>query len=618
MELARARGDKYRIAVLGRTRNALAPVAQALREVSIPFRAVDLEKLQDRPEVIDALSLARALLNPQDRVSWLGVLRAPWCGLALSDLHLLVSTDSPDMLARPVPELLAERLPLLSEEGRIATGRVLEALHSVSVLRSGHPTAALGTWLEQVWLRLGGAACVDSTARANLNLLWNCLDHLPEGEQDLLGPALDAALDKLTAQPNPEVSIECGVQLMTIHKSKGLEFEVVIVPDMQAGSGRGGRRMLSWLERGLASPDDSGEITEFLIAPLQPKGADRGKAKQWVDSVYRQRESQEDRRILYVAATRAREELHLFARPACKVESDGSFSLSTPSGSLLATAWPALEQEVRTRFEEWKASRAEEQNDEGNVVEAIAASDASNLLVMPSPVKPTLLRRLPPNYRPEQEELGSEDRAPQRMGLSSGTENSGLYTRHEGGLLSRILGTAVHTLLEELARLRATNDWDASRAALQQFTPRIAAQVRAVGVELTQAERIAAQALTHALNASRDPMGQWILSPHPGAESEARWAGVIGSALDTVRVDRVFRAGLDPLSEGEEVWWIVDYKTAHGDNIDHAAALPDLRKLFAPQLAAYARILRNLHGQDTILRAGLYYPRMLLLDWWEL
>ncbi len=91
--------------------------------------------------------------------------------------------------------------------------------------------------------------------------------------------ALDAALDKLTALPDPEAGSECGVQLMTIHKSKGLEFEVVIVPELQAGSGRGERKMLSWLERGLARPDDSGEITEFLIAPLQPKGADRGTAK---------------------------------------------------------------------------------------------------------------------------------------------------------------------------------------------------------------------------------------------------------------------------------------------------------------------------------------------------
>jgi ATP-dependent exoDNAse (exonuclease V) beta subunit len=620
--LARANGEdaKYRVAVLGRARTALAPIAQALRDTGIPFRALDLEKLQDRPEVLDALALARALLNPQDRVAWLGVLRAPWCGLALSDLHLLASADDPALRDRPVPDLLAERLPLLSPEGARAAARVLDALASVPALRASQPTASVGTWLQQVCLRLGGAACVDATAHANLDLLWSCLDHLPAGEQDLLGPGLTAALDKLTAQPDPAASAECGVQLMTIHKSKGLEFEVVIVPELQARGGNGGRKMLSWLERGLAHPDESGEITEFLIAPLQSKGKDRGKAKEWVDGVYRQRESQEDRRILYVAATRAREELHFFARPACKGDGSGELTLAEPTGSLLATAWPALEEEVRGRFELWKGGRTAAQDREENVVELIAASGQSNLLVMPAPVKATLLRCLPLDYAPVGSVLVSEnwDDALGAPEIASGTRENSLYARHQGGLLSRVLGTAVHTLLEELARLRATHDWDAARAALQMFEPRIAAQIRAAGVDPTQSASIAAKAMSQALNASRDPNGQWILSPHPQAQSEARWAGVVAGALRTVQVDRVFRAGPNPLSEGEQAWWIVDYKTAHADHIDPAAALPELRKLFAPQLMAYAHILRNLHGQDAVLRAGLYYPRMLQFDTWEL
>jgi ATP-dependent exoDNAse (exonuclease V) beta subunit len=621
--LARANGEdaKYRVAVLGRARSALAPIAQALRDAGIPFRALDLEKLQDRPEVLDALALARALLNPQDRVAWLGVLRAPWCGLALCDLHLLASADDPALRDRPVPDLLAERLSLLSPEGARAAARVLDALASVPALRASQPTASVGTWLQQVWLRLGGAACVDATARANLDLLWSCLDHLPGGEQDLLGPGLTAALDKLTAQPDPAASAECGVQLMTIHKSKGLEFEVVIVPELQARGGNGGRKMLSWLERGLAHPGESGEITEFLIAPLPTKGADRGKAKEWVDGVYRQRESQEDRRILYVAATRAREELHFFARPACKADSSGELTLAEPTSSLLATAWPALEEEVRARFEQWKAGRTAAQVGEEDVVESIAAVGQSNLLVMPGSVKPTLLRRLPLDYQPVASVLVSESREsiPGAPGPDFGTgDSSNLYSRHQGGLLSRVLGTAVHALLEELARLRTTLDWDATRAALQQFEPRIAAQVRAAGVDPAQAAAIAAKAMSQALNASRDPNGQWILSPHPQAQSEARWAGVVAGGLRTVQVDRVFRAGLDPLSEGEQVWWIVDYKTAHADNLAPAAALPELRRIFAPQLMTYAQVLRNLHGQDAVIRAGLYYPRMLLLDWWEL
>ncbi|MGA2086808.1 MAG: UvrD-helicase domain-containing protein [Terracidiphilus sp.] len=628
VEAAKSGNEKFRIAVLGRTRKSLAPIAQALREFNnearrenretIPFCAVELVKLADRPEVLDALSLARALFNPHDRVAWLGVLRAPWCGLALNDLYLLASADDPELLARPVPELLAERLPLLSEAGRRAAQRVLDALNSVPALRASASTASLGTWLEQVWLNLGGADCVDSTTRANVDLLWSSLDRLPAGEQDLLGPALDAALDKLTALPDPEASSDFGVQLMTIHKSKGLEFEVVIVPDLQAGTAHSGRKMLSWLERGLAQPDDSGEITEFLIAPFQPKGKERGKAKEWVDRVYRERELQEDRRILYVAATRARDELHLFARPAYKVESDGSFSLPDPSNSLLSTAWPALEDEVRANFEIWKADRAKFVAGKEQVIESIAASGESNLLVFPSavptPTRPTPLRRLPPDYQREHSEF-SAPAAPEAVMVGMGA--SRLYTRHEGGLLSRALGAAVHALLEELARLRATSDWNASRAALQRFSPRIAAQVRASGVDQAHAAKIAAQALQLALSASRDPIGQWILSPHAEAASEVSWAGVVAGVLSTVRVDRVFRAGPQPQSEGEDCWWIIDYKTAHADNLDPAAALPELRKLFAPQLEAYATILRNLHGQDAILRAGLYYPRMLLLDWWE-
>ena len=282
IEAARAEGGKYRIAVLARARKSLVAVAEALHSAAIPFRAIELEKLKAQQEILDALALARALLNPHDRVAWLGVLRAPWCGLSLADLHLLTSADDVEFIARPVPDLLAERKSLLSPQGRIVAQRVLVALESVNGLRFSQPAVSLGTWLNQVWLRLGGADCVDRTARANVDLLWQCLDGLPGGEQDLLCPALEAALEKLTALPDPNADEDCGVQLMTIHKAKGLEFEVVIVPELQAGTGGRNQELLSWLERGLTEPDDSGEVTEFLVAPLQAKGADRSGTRKWV------------------------------------------------------------------------------------------------------------------------------------------------------------------------------------------------------------------------------------------------------------------------------------------------------------------------------------------------
>jgi ATP-dependent exoDNAse (exonuclease V) beta subunit len=615
MELARAQGaDKYRIAVLGRTRKALAAVAEALREAGVPFRAIGLENLSDRPEVLDALSLARALLNPEDRVAWLGVLRAPWCGLTLDDLHKLSSADQDAMIARPVPELLAEGLEGLSEHGRPAAHRVLKAWTAMPALRAAQPAASLGTWLEQIWLRLGGAECVDATGRANVDLLWSCLDGLPEGEQDLLGPGLNAALENLEALPDPAASSEFGVQLMTIHKSKGLEFEVVIVPDLQAPGGNGKRDMLSWLERGLTEPGPYGEITEFLIAPFQPKGREKGQAKAWVDKVYRGREKQEMRRLLYVAATRARDELHLFARPAYK-SVNGNLEMVEPKDTLLATAWPAVQEEIEAKFAGWRTASLEQ--GEADVV-AIAAAAENNVLPFPAPTAPTLLRRLPADYRSEFQTPRDEQFDAERIDAGdaplpvAGMATVQGYSRHEGGLVSRALGNAVHALLEEVARLRESLSWDEVRAAIPGMEGWIAAQVRGSGVDPAQAAAIAAEAMRHALNASHDSIGQWILSPHPGAGSEVSWAGVVAGGLRTVRVDRTFQAGETPLSEGADCWWIIDYKTAHAPEAD----LPELRRVFAPQIEAYAQMLRNLHGGTTQIRAGLYYPRMLKFDWW--
>jgi ATP-dependent helicase/nuclease subunit A len=612
IEQARAREEKYRIAVLGRTRAALAPIAAALREHAIPFRGVELEPLQDRPEVLDALALGRALLNPIDRVAWLGVLRAPWCGLPLDELHILTSADEETLLRLPVPRLIRERIQLLRPQNRRGIERVLHAADWAAKLASSQPTACFGTWLRQVWLSLGGDHCVDKTALTNLTLLWSSLDSLPNGAQDFLGPALPLALESLTAMPDSGASSVCGVQLMTIHKSKGLEFEVVIVPELQAQVGASQVKLLSWLERGLAQPDESGEITEFLVAPLPTKGSESGQTKTWVDRIYSEREAQERRRILYVAATRAREKLHLFARPEY-TEDSGGLSLVAPAKSLLATAWPAFEQQVRTRFEQWKSARDREPA-EFEEPDA-AASAASDLIALSSSPKPTILRRLPAHLEPTVANVSDANLGVPNFVRLADLE---LYARHEGGTASRALGSAVHKLLEELARLRATHAWAAATNSLAQFVPRIVAQIRAAGIAQAKAHSIADRALEIALQAAHDPVCQWILSPHTGASSESAWTGVIADALRSVRVDRVFRAGLNPLTEGDEAWWIIDYKTAHADDLGPLVALPTLRGLFAPQLEAYAAILRNGENNNLPIHAGLYYPRMTLLDWWAI
>jgi ATP-dependent exoDNAse (exonuclease V) beta subunit len=227
-----------------------------------------------------------------------------------------------------------------------------------------------------------------------------------------------------------------------------------------------------------------------------------------------------------------------------------------------------------------------------------------------------MLRRLPTDFPGASSVLAlSHSSLEKDSPTGSGQENP--YQRHEGGLISRALGNAVHKLLEELARLRMTSDWNVARAALPELRPRIFAQIRATGLPTAQADSVADKAYEYARNTSQDQLGQWILSPQREAKSEASWAGLLDGELRLVRVDRVFRAGSVPLLDGEDVWWVIDFKTTHIDGMDPVAMLPQFRALFAPQLAIYAAVLRNLYGVDSQVRAGLYYPRMSLFDWWE-
>jgi hypothetical protein len=125
------------------------------------------------------------------------------------------------------------------------------------------------------------------------------------------------------------------------------------------------------------------------------------------------------------------------------------------------------------------------------------------------------------------------------------------------------------------------------------------------------------------LAAAAHPEGQWLLSPHPGAQSEwslSSWTGANDAAtrLRTLRVDRVFRAGDAPLSEGSRCLWIIDYKTG-GDpgGILLDAYLEAQKEQWRPQLESYGNALRGFHTEGLELRYGLYFPELLRLKSWR-
>src|SRR5207302_938268 len=94
------------IAILVRARPHLNSILPAVRRGGIAFAAVDLESLAQRQAILDLLSLTHALTQPADRLAWLAVLRAPWCGITLPDLYTLAqvaaTSDWCEAVAAPV------------------------------------------------------------------------------------------------------------------------------------------------------------------------------------------------------------------------------------------------------------------------------------------------------------------------------------------------------------------------------------------------------------------------------------------------------------------------------------------------------------------------------------
>ena len=89
----RRRDPEQSIAVLVQNRTHLEGLRERLRERGLAVHAVEIDSLGEQPVAQDLAGLTRALLHLDDRIAWLAVLRAPWCGLRLADLDALCGDE---------------------------------------------------------------------------------------------------------------------------------------------------------------------------------------------------------------------------------------------------------------------------------------------------------------------------------------------------------------------------------------------------------------------------------------------------------------------------------------------------------------------------------------------
>lgn len=526
------------IAVLVRRKADLAALVPELKSRGIAWQAQEIDALGDSVVVRDLSNLCRALYNPIDRVAWLALLRAPWCGIDGADLLALAAAEG-----SPQQWLLGDAdIPGLTADGRLRLQALRDAMRDIFTLGE---RMALRDWLEFAWLRLGGPGCVEEEAQLeDADAFFAMLAAMEANGESYAPELLQERVSKLFARSS---SADSKLQLMTLHKAKGLEFDVVYIPNLGQAPRGESRDLLLWDEYHALG----GESCFMLAMDDQATRED----PTLYNYLYQQRRAKrraESTRLLYVGVTRAARELCLSAR----LEQDEEGAWKPPAGSsLLATVWNWVEDAFATPVP----------------VAPVAVADVAAVDALARMAEPVAGRRL------TVDDGEAEPNIPERGGEA----------------FAAAVGSVIHLTLERLAQseLPATLEHPL-------FEPwwRQELALRGVGHIEAALQRVR-QSVDNVLG---DERGRWLLSrERREAVSELAVSCLLPDGrLGEYLIDRTF------LDAGER--WVVDFKSSvpdSGQSLEDFVAWEAER--YRPQLDNYRALM--LAMEDRPVRCALYF-----------
>ena len=342
-------GHSYKdFAILLRAFTGVWTYESALRRAGIPYLTVQGKGFYQREEITDLIQLLRFLDNTTDELALAAVLRSPLCGISDNALLALrcaprVGEDGPQRLHRRnlLRALRRHReIQFIEEDDQAALDRASSLVESLIPRRNRYGIAQLlrfATTASEFMTVI--AANFDGAQRiANVEKLFRLAEqfeksghlirdfvHFVEEFEAIGGREGEGQMDESANV----------VRLMTIHQAKGLEFPVVIIPDLHREPIRRENSFILDRHKGMTVriPDGRGQtVRGALFNELQQRN--------------RWREEFESMRLLYVAATRAKDRLILSgAVPQKNLKN----LTRTDREQWLAWIWQALELDEHTR-----------------------------------------------------------------------------------------------------------------------------------------------------------------------------------------------------------------------------------------------------------------------------
>jgi ATP-dependent exoDNAse (exonuclease V) beta subunit len=546
-----------KIAILVRSRPHLKQIIPALKRAELPYCAVAIDSLASRQHILDLLSLTCALTHPADRVSWLAILRAPWCGLTLADLLIMAGENA----STSIWDRLTNRdvISQLSTDGQSRLNRVLPILKTAITERE---RTDLRQWIEHTWLMLGGPACLlDRVNLDDTEAFFKLLEKTAAPGQPIDLEKLKGKITKLYATAHDH---DAPIQIMTIHSAKGLEFDTVILPHLEKKPAADDKSLLLWMERPLNQQD-----VALLLAPIQATGIERDKLYDYVNKQHQVKLEHEVDRLLYVATTRAKKRLHLTFHATMK--DDGQVKLD--SGSFLQKLWPLL------------------------------MGDKEHILITkpPSPITET------PKQQPRHLlRLVTEWKNPI---TSHSSTKLAIHQQKSGFALNeddqRLIGIVIHRILQQLAT--AGIDWwtQQTAAAHQNYIEKQLSYAGILPSKMKNAASLTSQAISQTL---ADERGKWILHSHQNSLAEFKITRIQSNKIQHYVIDRTF-------IDENGIRWIIDYKTTTFSADDLAKFHQREKEKYMTKMQNYADAFRS--TEDNRIKLGLYFPSIPSWHEWE-
>lgn len=581
-----------KIAILVRNRNHIEGIIPLLQKSKLNFDADNISYAGANSLITDAFTLFRALYDTKDELAWYALLRAPWCGLCLKDMLSLANSE------KDTWQLLLNIAHKDSETSISQDGvtRIKHLVNSIAPIMEQRRRKNWPDLVYRAWQLLGKKLLIKNEREIlELELFFDLLRKQVSQGNNFNLELMHEHLKKLSLK----IESKAPIQIMTVHRAKGLEFDYVFLASLHRGSGNKSKQdnlfnVANFVIGGSKSPKPKQQEITLMAINSPGSNKDDEPVYRMIKSIIIKQQYQEACRLFYVACTRARKGLYLHYILKYKLKDDEKDLIEELQNDLTETLKNSIMPSIQTAIYSPKndsfISLIEKQvrNKIANLIFYKKRNDEDNEDNKKDHT--TQIKRISSAYLDKHHAKDNY----QYDNLKQKTLGTTAPFKSWNPPFERCKGIVIHLLMESLANnVNKIIKQDSKDLLLQKEIKKWHPLLREKGLnkeEVTEINNTAKSVLDFCLS---DKRAHWILQ----AKGLNEWK-LARKDENPIRIDRYF--------ESDGIKWIIDYKTSQDGKFNEE----ELSK-YHKQLMKYAAAVNKLYPEEKNIpiKVAIYCPQ---------